>query len=149
MAQVQTLNGTQLLVQVGDGADPEVFAHDCLINTDRGIQFSADQNRQVVPDCEDPDTPAWSELSLDGLSAVINGAGMLHTPSVAGWFAWFTSGASKNVRVRVNAAAAAGGGYWAGRFKLTDFEVTGARNEKSTVSVTLGSDGPVAWVAAT
>jgi hypothetical protein len=149
MAPAQSMNGTQLLVQIGDGANPEVFTHDCLINTDRGIQFSSDQNRQVVPDCDNPDTPAWSELTLDGLNAVINGAGILHTASVQKWFEWFESGESKNVRVRVNVGAPAGGGYWAGKFKLTDFEVTGSRNEKATSANTLGSDGRVVWVPAT
>jgi hypothetical protein len=149
MATVKYLSGTQLLVQIGDGASPEVFSADCLINTDRGISFESETNRQVIPDCDNPDDPAWSVMDKDGLSATISGSGMLHTPSVSEWFDWYNGNDGKNVRVLLNGVTLAnGGGHWAGSFKLTAFEVTGARNEKSQVSVTLESDGPVTWVAA-
>lgn len=153
MAPVKAMNGTSLLVQIGDGnvsPGPEVFAHDCLINTERGIQFGSETNRQVIPDCDgDPDTPAWSVVNKDGLSATITGSGMLHTASVKDWDAWFNSDDGKNVRVLLNGVSLAnGGGHWAGSFKLTGWEVTGTRNEKATVSVTLESDGLVVWVDA-
>lgn len=151
MAPVKAMNGTSLLVQIGDGATPtEVFSHDCLINTERGIQFQSETNRQVIPDCAVPDGIAWSVVNKDSLSATITGSGMLHTASVPDWAEWFDGDSGKNVRVLLNGVTAAnGGGHWAGSFKLTGWEVTGARNEKATVSVTLESDGPVTWVAAT
>lgn len=150
MAPVKAINGTSLLVQIGDGATPtELFEADCLINTDRGIQFASETNRQTIPDCLALDELAWQSLSKDGLTATINGAGMLHTPSVEDWWDWFNSDLAKNVRVLLSGVSAAdGGGYWQGAFKLTAFEVTGARNEKATCTVTLESDGPVAWTAA-
>lgn len=151
MAPIKAMNGTSLLVQIGDGATPtEVFSHDCLINTDRGIQFQSETNRQTIPDCDAPDALAWQSLSMDAKSATITGAGMLHTASVENWFDWFDSGDSKNIRVLLNGVSAAnGGGHWAGAFKLTGWEITGSRNEKATASVTLESDGAVTWVAAT
>lgn len=149
MTAVKHLNGTQLLVQIGDGQSPETFAHDCLINTDRGIAFASETNRQVIPDCDNPDDPAWSVMNKDGLSATITGAGMLHTSSIADWDDWFNSDDGKNCRVLLNGVTLAnGGGHWAGSFKLTGWEVSGTRNEKATVSVTLESDGAVAWVPA-
>lgn len=149
MAIVKAMNGTSLLVQIGDGAGTETFAHDCLINAERGIQFQSETNRQTIPDCDAPDNLAWSSLSKDALSATITGSGMLHTASVSNWAAWFASDNGKNCRVLLNGVAlASGGGHWAGSFKLTGWEVTGARNEKATVSVTLESDGIVTWVSA-
>lgn len=151
MAPVKAMNGTSVLVQIGDGATPtEAFAHDCLINTDRGIQFASETNRQVLPDCDVPDGTAWSTVTKDSLSATITGSGMLHTASVPDWAAWFDGDDAKNVRVKLNGVAAVnGGGHWAGSFKLTGWEITGTRNEKATVSVTLESDGVVTWVDAT
>jgi hypothetical protein len=146
---VDVLNGEQLLVQISDGASPEVFAADCLINTDRGIQFSSDTTEDVIPYCDAPDTPGWKTLTVDGLQATINGSGKLHTTSVPDWFAWYTSGESKNCRVLLNGVALAkGGGYWVGAFKLTSFQVTGQRKQKAESSVTLVSDGPVVWTDA-
>jgi len=148
MTAVKAMNGTKLLIQIGDGASPETFAHDCLINTERGIVFASDENRQIIPDCDNPDDPAWSSLNKDGLTATINGSGMLHTASVEDFFDWFNSDTAKNVRVVINVAGADGGGYWSGAFKLTNFETTGTRNEKATCSVTLGSDGAIVWTDA-
>lgn len=149
MALVKAMNGTSLLVQIGDGETPEEFVHDCLINATRGIQFQSETNRQTIPDCEAPDAPAWSSLSKDSFSATITGEGMLHTASVADWAAWFAGDVAKNTRVLLNGVSLAnGGGHWAGAFKLTGWEVTGERNQKATVSVTLESDGAVTWVPA-
>jgi len=149
MAPVKSMSGVQLLVQIGDGEASESFAHDCLINTDRGIAFASDTNRHIEPDCLNPEDPAWSSINKDGLSATITGAGTLHTLSVADWDAWFNGNDAKNIRVKLNGVSLAnGGGHWAGAFKLTGWEVTGARNEKANASVTLESDGVVAWVPA-
>lgn len=149
MAAIKSLNGRQLLVQIGDGASSEIFAHDCLINTERGIQFASETNREPVPDCDDPDKPVWSILTKTSLSATIPGSGRLHTSSLPTWWAWMNSDDAKNVRVLVNGVTGAnGGGYWAGAFKLTQFEVTGPETGRATVSATLESDGEVTWVAA-
>lgn len=152
MAPVKHLAAAQLLIQIGDGADPETFAHDCLINTERGIAFTSDSNQTIIPDCTNPLDPAWKDVQKDGLAAQITGAGMLHTPSIKTWFNWFNSDDAKNIRILLNGVSLAnGGGHWAGAFKLTAFEVTGpgGRKEKSTVSVTLVSDGAITWVDAT
>lgn len=150
MATIKALNGRKLLVKISSGGETPTFTHDCLINTDRGIAFAAETTRQVIPNCPDDETPSWSVVNKDGLSATITGAGMLHTASISAWSAWFATDAGKDVRVELaDVLAADGGGHWAGSFKLTGWEVTGTRNEKATVSVTLESDGVVAWVAAT
>jgi hypothetical protein len=146
---VDVLNGEQLLVQIGDGASPEEFVADCLINTDRGIQFSTDTTEDVIPYCDEPDTPGWKTITKDGLQATINGSGKLHTTSVSEWFTWMASDDAKNCRVILNGVALAkGGGYWAGAFKLTAFEVSGQRKQNAECSVTLVSDGTVTWVPA-
>jgi hypothetical protein len=150
MAPVKPLNGKALLVQIGDGSTPtEVFTHDCLINTERGIEFSSNANTELLPDCDIPTEPGWTTINVDELSAAINGAGTLHTPSVKFWFEWYRSGLAKNVRVKMNDIVLAdGGGYWQGAFKVTTFSVTGPGNVSSTASVTLQSTGEVDWVDA-
>lgn len=145
MATVQTMNGTKLLVQIGDGGSPEVFTHDCLINAERGIAFSSDVAEFVVPDCDAPDEPAWKETTKDGLGASVTGGGMLHTASVETWFNWFKDDATKTCRIKIDVTGANGGGYWEGEFHLTEFEITGNRNEKATVSVTLVASGALTW----
>jgi predicted secreted protein len=146
MAAVDVINGEKILIQIGDGADPEVFAHPCLINTERGIQFSSSVTSEVVPDCATPGDPAWTSTEVDGLSATISGAGMLDVASVEEFFDWYTSGLNKNVKVKIDKV---GGRTFTGAFKLTEFGLTGTRKSKATCSVTLVSDGAVADTANT
>ena len=149
MTAVPRVTGSKLLVQIGDGADPETFAHDCLINTKRGVQFTSETNESIMPDCDNPDDPAWKSVTKDGFSAQISGAGMLYTASVSEWYDWFNSDDAKNIQFALNVPLASGGGHFAGAFKLTQFEITSDGNkEQSTCNVTLVSDGAVEWTDA-
>lgn len=140
MAAVDVINGEKLLILIGNGADPEVFTHPCLINTERGIAFSSAVTQELIPDCASPDNPAWQSAEKDGLSATINGAGMLDVASVEEFWDWFVSPDSKNVKVKIDKA---GGSTFSGAFHLTEFAITGTRKSKSTATLTLVSDGPV------
>lgn len=146
MAAIKTMVGTKLLIQIGDGASPtETFAHDCLINAERGIQFSSDTSDEVVPDCDDPSAPAWKEIFKDGLQIQVSGGGKLHTTSLETWFNWFNSDTEKNVRIKFDVTGANGGGYIAVPMKLTAMTVNGSRNANSTVDLTLSSHGVATW----
>jgi hypothetical protein len=102
-----------------------------------------------MPDCDNPDDPAWKSVTKDGLSATISGAGMLYTASVSDWFDWYKGDIGKNIQFALNVPLASGGGYWEGSFKLTNFEVTSdGGKEQSTCNVTLVSDGVVTWTDA-
>ena len=144
MAEPTTITGDQILIQIGDGASPEVFSHPCLINTDRGIQWSANVISELVPDCADPSAPAWNSTEVDGLGASISGAGMYDLASEAMFYAWFISGDSKNVKVKTGTT---GGSTYTGAFKLTEFGVSGARKTRATASVSLVSTGVVVRTA--
>ena len=102
MTAVPRVTGSKLLVKIGDGADPEVFTADCLINTSRGIQFQSDTNEFIMPDCDNPDDPAWKSVTKDGLSATISGAGMLYTASVSDWWNWYKGDIGKNIQFALN-----------------------------------------------
>lgn len=130
------IKGTQLYIKIGNGADPEVFAHPCLINTKRGIQFQSQANKIIVPDCDNPDDPAWTEVIKDQLSATISGAGTLDMTDVATYDTWYRGSDAKNVQVWLGTV-----GYWQGAFQLTNLQVNGDRNANADVSLTLESDG--------
>lgn len=139
MAKPATIKGTEVYIKIGNGADPEVFTHPCLINTQRGIQFQSNGTDVEVPDCDDPSAPAWTDHEKTGLSATITGAGKLDTTSILTYDTWFRGNDAKNVQVWCAAK-----GYWQGGYKLTDFQVTGDRNgDKAEVSLSLKSHGVV------
>lgn len=130
-----------IYIKIGDGANPEVFSNDCTINTDRGIQFQSQGQDVYVPDCTDPETPAWRDHNITGLSATLSGNGVLDTDSIEDFDAWFRSGAAKNIQV-----FAADKGNWAGAFKLTGWELKSNPTDGSeaTFSCTMESHGTVA-----
>ncbi len=149
MTAAKTVRGKSLLIKVGDGETSETFVHPCLINSQRGIVFSSETNETRIPDCDDPELIAWINREKVSLSATINGSGTLHTPNIADYSDWFESPDTRNVRVEVNGITLAnGGGWWAGAFHLTQFEVTGSVGELTQCSIGLQSSGSVLWVPA-
>jgi hypothetical protein len=148
MTAVKTMAGEKLLIQIGDGATPEVFAHPCLINAERGMQFSSETSETITPDCDDPTLPAFKEIFKDGLSLQVTGGGVLHTADIETYFEWMKLDTAKNVRIKFDVTAALGGGYISVPMKLTAFNVTGQRKNNSTVEITLMSHGVATWTDA-
>jgi len=143
MAQATTVRGSALLIKVGDGADPEVFAHPCSINAERGLAFAAETRNNNVPDCDDPEAVVWQGTEKSSKGATITGSGTLNAEDQDLFFDWFESELTKNVKVFTNITGATGGRIYTGAFHLTQFEITGNLGEKVQVRVTLVSDGAV------
>lgn len=141
---IATIKGTQLLIKVGDGASPtELFAQPCLINAQRGISFEVSSNKHVVPDCDNPDDPAWQQVVKDVIGATINGAGKLDTTDVLTYHNWATGPDTKNVQVWLGST-----GYWQGAFHCTKFEVSGDRGSLAECAIGLESNGIVTFTPA-
>lgn len=141
MADIDIPSGAQLLVQIGDGATPEVFSTKCMINTSRGINWSSQVTQTPVVDCDNPEEPAWLDTDVDGLGCTITGAGRHNVGDEDFFDAWFISGDSKNVRFKINKT---GGSYWQGAFKLTEWGLSAAdRKDKGESTITLMSSGRV------
>ena len=147
MAKPTTFNGSKIMIKVGDGGDPETFAHPCLINTTRSVQGSATTVDSVVADCDDPDALAWTEREKDALSYTITGEGVMDAASIQDYIDFLEGAASKNVQVVIADGDATNGRIGTGKFHLTEFQVSGNRKEKATVSLTLVSDGALTWTA--
>lgn len=141
MSFVDVANGELILVQIGDGETVEAFAHDCLINGDRGVSLTASTITNTVPNCTDPSGPSKTQRSVDSVDSQITGSGKMHSSSVKTWMDWLLSGEPKNIRVKHNAT-----GKWqlAGSYLLTSFQVNGTPKNNAEVSVTLEqADVPV------
>lgn len=142
MAELNTIKGALIQVLIGDGASPvETFTHKCMINTSRGISWSSSSTQTPVVDCDNPESPAWLETDIDGLSCTIEGSGRINVGDEEFFDDWFVSGESKNVKFKQNKT---GGSIWTGAFKLSQWSLSAAdRLEKGEASVTLMSTGTV------
>lgn len=135
--------GSKLLIQLGDGATPEVFSAPCGL-TSKGLTFTKRTNDVTVPDCADPELPAWTERGVVSLSAALSGSGILAMEALSTWQDWWENTISGNVRILLTEATY--GGWFAGKFHLTTFTMNGAVGDKVGVTVAFESDGPVVWV---
>jgi hypothetical protein len=143
MAQPTVLAGTKLLVLVGDGASPEVFSEPCGLTT-KSFDLTAQTNTTLIPDCADPEAPAWEAKDVNSLAATVSGTGVMAVESFATWNDWFMSAVAKNAQIKLDSAAL---GHYAGSFILSSLKLTGTRGQKVTVDVTLVNDQAVTWVA--
>lgn len=149
MAAVKHARGVKLLVKVGNGADPEVFAGICSINASRGISFSSAMNEVAIPDCTDLDKIAWLAREKTSLSVTVTGAGIANTADIEDMFDWWKSKDSKNCQVVVDVPSADGGVIFEGAYHLGEFALTGEPGDKQQFTATLSSDGEVTCTANT
>src|SRR5215510_9041610 len=103
MAPPKTASWAKLFISLGDGATPptpEAFVRQCGL-TSKGIQFSGDTSDIAVPDCDQPDDPAWAERVITVKNCTVSGDGVLATDHREEWDEWFQSGLAKNCRVEI------------------------------------------------
>ncbi|EGL64450.1 hypothetical protein AGRO_2659 [Agrobacterium sp. ATCC 31749] len=138
----------KLLIQFGDGAAVEEFAHSCTINTSQEFTIEATMTESTDPNCENPDAPGWVLRSVDTLSANINGAGTTDPVSYGVLRQKMLSGEPFNVRVLVDLPKAQGGGWYAGRYVMSSLGLAKEGKGYLSSTVALQSTGVVAWVEA-
>lgn len=141
MAQPTTLAFSKLLILVGDGATPEVFSSPCGL-TSKGFDISASSNDVQVPDCDDPDAPAWTDRVVKALSGKVSGSGIMAVESFDIWRDWALGGLAKNVRIQL---VGTGLGYYSGSFILSAFSLKASIGDKVQVDISLDSDGQIIW----
>ena len=147
MADVGIIEGEKLLIQIGNGAVPEVFTHPCLINTTRGITFVTNMTETEVPDCDAPSQPAKIVRKARSWDFTITGAGIVDKTSVLAYIQWMDTAAAKNVKIRQDETGANGGWTGTGKVLLKDFAITGERGDYQEVTLTLVPAGVFTWAA--
>jgi len=148
MAKPVTVKGTKVRLLQGNGASPEVFSSYCGL-TAKSINFQTNTNETFVPDCDNPDAPAWRELAKSGRYVSISGSGLLNMASLESFQAAYDEDETATYRFEISVPALQHGGHWEGQFMLTNFQITGNDGELTNVEVTLESSGEVVWVPAT
>lgn len=143
MAQPTVLVGTKLLILVGDGASPEQFSQPCGLTT-RSFDLTASTNTTLIPDCDDPEAPAWEAKDVNSLSASVTGAGVMAVESFDTWNDWFMAAVGRNCQIKLDDGAL---GQWEGTFILASLKYGGQRGQKVTIDIALANDGAVVWNA--
>lgn len=147
MAKPRTLSFANFKIYVEDPDAPGTYVAPCGF-TQKALNFQTESSDTNVPDCDDPEAPAWKERAISALSAQVTGAGVLALDSYSFWRAWFLAAESRNIRVLFDDTGANGGGYYQGAAILTNIgHSTQLQSDgnKAQSQVTLDSDGEWTW----
>ena len=117
------IDATQLLVQIGNGASPEVFAHPCLINTNRSYSKTAQTTATVVPRCDTPTLPGKTTRKTTSTDSTIGGAGILAAASAK----TYNDMVGVTVNIKVLAGSATGALVVTGPYILEEFTLDGGK----------------------
>ncbi|MDO1559825.1 phage tail tube protein [Brevundimonas sp. 2R-24] len=147
MATIQNVLGETFLIQIGDGAETEVFAHPALINTKRSINFSTNVESDELVDISDQSAPAQTVRRVRSTDLKVDGSGLIHGPALNEWVAWSLSGEVKNVKVTKTGAGASGGFTITGPFVLTGFQIDAERVKSAECQITLEQAGALTYAA--
>ncbi|MBO9398733.1 MULTISPECIES: phage tail tube protein [unclassified Shimia] len=140
---------TRLVIQLGDGADPEVFAHTCGANA-FGVTLTNNLGENVVLDCDNPlDVPAAIVRHLESQDTSVTIAGMVAMESWPTWRAWADTGAEKNIRLNIDESAANNGGHWTLPAFLQQLEINKQSSGKVSFSASISGAGQRVWADAT
>lgn len=148
MTLAKTLKFKDQMVMIGDGSSPtETFAAPCGF-TSLNLTVNIETNSTNVPDCTDPDLPAWLVSDEVSKQMVISGQGVLDTDANQVWREWLMDGGEKTIRWITAGDAANGGGYWQAPGILTGFEYAGERGQRWNQNITITLNGKPTWTDA-
>lgn len=153
MAQAKTIKfGAQFLL-ISDMETPTPsFVAPCGFEQ-LSLTVNVQTNDTNVPDCEDPDLPAWLVSDIVSKQMRISGSGVLDTDAMRQiWQDWWLNGAPADeipVRWYRDLLSANGGGYFQAPAVLTSYSETGQRGQRWQVAVELALNGKPVWTPAT
>jgi hypothetical protein len=138
MAQPVTAKFGKFRVMLGDGASPEIFAAPCGF-TSKSLVLSKNLSEVNLPDCDDPDAPAWVGRDVESLTASISGEGVMAVESAPDWMAAFESTDSVNVKVEIEFPTITF--VYTGRMHLSSLTLGAEQGGRVTCNVEMQSDG--------
>lgn len=142
MAQPTVLSFGKGLVYFGDGADPEVFAKICGFNS-ISLQIEKDTNDVTIPDCDDPDAPAWRATDVLSLAWTAEFEGIMAKEAEATLWAAVNRADATNIRIRLVGFGTGGATpdlQFSGAAHI-GATISGERGNKYQISVTATGDG--------
>jgi len=141
MSEPVVFEAQYILLKIGDGADPEVFAHDCLINLNRSVSITASMVEQTIYDCTDPTAPGTVYRIKDSVSLSASGTGKTHKTSLLKYVQWALTQGAKNVQIEMGGQ---GGVRIETQLHLTEFTpAEGEPKNYASASMSFASNGAI------
>lgn len=140
-----TYVGSSVAIFLEDPASPGTFLRPCGLNNHTAT-FTKEFQTVNVPDCDDPELPAWVERGVSSLDFSATGSGVLAAEAVDAWWEAFNTTESIPARIYIGKPTdTINGRYWEGRVHISNLETGGERGGKASASVTVVSDGELTF----
>lgn len=135
-------SGRTLLIQIGDGAGPEVFTNLCGITT-RSFNMSTNEVDTTVPSCTNPGDQV-QKTSIPGIaSRTFSGSGkFVSSAAMTAFMTHVIESTAFNAKVIVPAL-----GTFTGSWFVTDFEFAGETEGNMDFSATFTAADVLTFVA--
>lgn len=148
MAQPTVLSFGKGLVYFGDGEPSEVFAKICGFNSIE-LQIEKDTNDVTIPDCDDPDAPAWRSTDVLNIAWNATFEGIMAKEAEPLLWAAINRAEATNIRIRLIGFATGSGTpdlQFSGAAHIAG-SLSGERGSKWQISVTATGDGALTRAA--
>ncbi len=145
MSVISQASGEQLVIQLGNGATPEVFAASYTINTTRTLDLTATASSTELADPITPSNPAQVWRQIKSIDLKFSGSGIADAPSIAALVNWWQGGQPKNVKIIQNRTGAAGGFTFSLAMVVTSLQLAGVRGDLQTFTGTFEASGTIAF----
>lgn len=146
MAIVANAAGEQLILQIGNGATPEVFTAVCTINTTRSLDLIGNATSQELADCVTPSNPATTVRQIKSTDLKFTGAGITDAPSFnTTLLPWWQAGTAKNCKVVQNRTGANGGFTFSLPMVVTALNTGGPRGDQQSFTGTFEAAGAITY----
>lgn len=138
MAAPTTARFGKFRVLLGDSASPIVYTAPCGF-TSKSLTLTKNLQDINLPDCDDPDAPAWVGRDVQSLSAAIAGEGVLAAESVSEWLDAFESVDSVPARVEIEFPTITY--VYTGLMHVAEMALGAEQGGRVTNNVSMQSDG--------
>ena len=136
--------GRALLVKIGDAASPEVFTNLCGLNS-KSLTINNSSIDVTTPDCTTPEGALWT-ATLAGLKNLgLSGDGFFEDSVAEARMNTVAMAADNTVNMEI---VVPDFGTYSGAFRISSLEFGGETEGGVTYSVSLESNGTVAYAAA-
>lgn len=139
MARPTTIRFGRMLIKLATPATPAVFVAPCGF-TSKSLALTKNLEEVNIPDCDNPDDPAWIGRDVSSLSAQVSGDGILAEESLSMWITAFQSTEPYPVEIELVLAGTASF-IWTGMMHVSNVTVAGEQGGRITISVEMQSDG--------
>ena len=140
MAQSKAISFGKQYLLFSDMATVPEFSPACGAE-EWNLNINIETSTTNLPDCENPDLPAWLGIDEVSKQMAFSWNGVLDTDAMQMFRDWWFEGGPKNVRWMTSGAALDGGGYYAGPALLTSYSETATRGQKWRISAGVAIDG--------